>query len=136
MKKRKLILIMIILFTSSVMAVSVLKFKSKLINNATVTSSTQEILGIWYLENDSSIKKEFLQNGHLKTYVDNVLVSDDLFELTNTCNGHTSTDESAYLKITDGEDNFVDCNVFNGISANNNSLSLTDNRGKIVIFTR
>ena len=113
--------------------------KNSISDNATTTaisSPENDILGIWYLENDPTIKIEFLQNGHLKTYVNNVLESDDTFTITNTCNNQTSTDNSPFLQITNGTDNFVTCDILNGITIDNQSLSITDLHGRLIIYHR
>lgn len=98
-----------------------------------------EILGFWVLENDSSTKIEFTIDGYIKTYVNDQLEYSDIYQITNTCDGNTSTDNLLFLKITDSEDSDVTCSIIaNGVYDNNsNFLTLiTEVQGKIVTYVR
>lgn len=96
-----------------------------------------EILGVWYLEGDSSVKLEFTINNQMKTYIDNVIESTDYYNISNSCNGQTISVNTLFLKVTDGEDGSIYCNIINGINEDgSNILSMISESGKILVYTR
>jgi len=106
-------------------------------SNIAVESPQTEILGFWVLEDDPSTKIEFLSNGQVKNYQNNVLESIDTYAITNLCDGHTAPNGQNYLKITFPEgDSF--CYLINGINANNSGILslLTMTQGKVVVYVR
>ncbi|WP_133242659.1 hypothetical protein [Flavobacterium psychrotolerans] len=89
-------------------------------------SPEQEILGVWIMENEQNNKREFTNDGHVKTYINNILESDDLYSISNECGGETLSNGDLILKIIDGNDQSEYCEYINGINENNsNILSLT-----------
>lgn len=98
----------------------------------------QRILGIWIMENSPSDKIEFLPNGQVKRYEDNVLLYTDTYSISNTCNGYANNDRSLFLKQIDSEDGDEYCFIINGINENNSGiLSLTTSgQGKLIVYIR
>lgn len=98
----------------------------------------QRILGIWIMENSPSDKIEFLPNGQVKRYEDNVLLYTDTYSISNTCNGYANNDGSLFLKQIDSEDGDEYCFIINGINENNSGiLSLTTSgQGKLIVYIR
>lgn len=107
-------------------------------NKKVLQDPETEILGFWVLENDSSTKIEFTIDGYVKTYVDNQLESTDLYQITNSCDGETLSNNEKFLKTIDSIDNSVFCAIINGVNVNNSGiLSLTTaNQGKLVVYIR
>src|SRR5690606_11412624 len=117
--KKEILAIIFVAFTIlSVFAINSLVKPHETASAPLVSQSTQ-ILGIWVLEEDSSVKIEFLSNGTLNTYHENVLSSTDSWVLTNACDGNTQADSEYYLKVTDSE-GFVDCNIVTNLNDSGN----------------
>lgn len=99
-----------------------------------------EIIGTWIAEDDPTYKLVFTQNGHMKTYYNNVLSSDFLYSITTQCNGQIlTTDYDIFLKLIDTEDNDTACNFLNGIHTATNgvkTLSITSESGKLTLYTK
>ena len=91
-----------------------------------------------YFETLPSDKIEFLPNGQVKRYEDNVLLYTDTYSISNTCNGYANNDRSLFLKQIDSEDGDEYCFIINGINENNSGiLSLTTSRqGKLIVYIR
>lgn len=98
----------------------------------------QRILGVWEMENSPTNRIEFLTNGQLKYYEDNVLLYTDTYSISNICEGFQSNDNRLYLKQIDSEDGTIFCFLINGVNENNSEiLSLTtSNQGKLLIYKR
>lgn len=120
--------------------------KSTGIFNIQNTPSTQQmqtpqerILGVWIMERDPENKIEFLANGHVKIYVNNVLEVDNTYTISNQCEGVVSENEILYLRTVDGEDGTVMCeSILSGIYIDNiDTLTiLTEGQGKIIVYNR
>lgn len=123
-----------LLFTLIITLFSLVVFENKKV----LQDPETEILGFWVLENDSSTKIEFTIDGYVKTYVDNQLESTDLYQITNSCDGETLSNNEKFLKTIDSIDNSVFCAIINGVNVNNSGiLSLTTaNQGKLVVYIR
>lgn len=140
MKTSKIIIIALVLL--SVVAYGYV-YINKTVANKAVTSQTalspeQEILGVWHIENSPDDTIEFLANGEVKVFEDNVLMTTDQYEITNNCDGQTTSNNELFLKRIDGEDGTVYCDYINGINENNsNVLSMTpEGSMKVVIYIR
>lgn len=114
--------------------------KSPYVMNKSIlqTSPQQEILGIWLRENNSTDKLEFTADGHMKRYFDNVLQYDDLYLISNECDGNISQTDYLYLTTIDGEDGSESCEtIMNGVyESNSTTLTLLDDNGRLVIYNR
>jgi hypothetical protein len=112
--------------------------KNKLTSSILTNDPEIEILGFWTLENDPSTKIEFTVDGHIKSYMNNVLESNDLYQITNFCQGQSLSNDRKFLKIIDSNDGSVFCSLINGVNENNsNILSLTtSNQGKVIVYIR
>lgn len=132
MKNNKIL--SLLLFTLIITLFSLVVFENKKV----LQDPETEILGFWVLENDSSTKIEFTIDGYVKTYVDNQLESTDLYQITNSCDGETLSNNEKFLKTIDSIDNSVFCAIINGVNVNNSGiLSLTTaNQGKLVVYIR
>ncbi|MCW1147197.1 hypothetical protein [Flavobacterium lacisediminis] len=140
MKNKYIILLFMLTTSILVFGFSGYKFINKKTNeNLIITEDPEtEILGFWVLENDPSTKIEFTIDGYIKSYTDNQLESTDLYQITNTCEGETLSNNEKFLKIIDSNDASIFCSIINGVNANNsNILSLTtSNQGKLVVYIR
>ncbi|MGG7033755.1 MAG: hypothetical protein ACI7YS_01020 [Flavobacterium sp.] len=97
----------------------------------------QEILGSWILENDSSTKIIFYNDGTVKTYEDDKLLYTDNYSISNSCQGTLSADGILFLKFIDGSNGDIECYYINGINENNNGiLSLMSDNGNLLIYKR
>jgi hypothetical protein len=98
----------------------------------------EAILGVWLRENDSTDKLEFTADGHIKRYFDNVLQYDDLYLISNECDGNISQTDHLYLTTIDGEDGSESCEtIMNGVyEPNSTTLTLLDDNGRLVIYNR
>ena len=99
----------------------------------------QRILGIWIMEDSPSLQIEYLSNGQLKRYEDNILLYTDTYSISNTCDGETMNNYNEYfLKQIDSEFGAEHCFIINGVNENNSGiLSLTTSgQGKIIIYVR
>ncbi|HMT97399.1 MAG TPA: hypothetical protein PKC62_11980 [Ferruginibacter sp.] len=99
-----------------------------------------EIVGSWIAENDNNYKLVFTQDGHMKTYLSNVLSSDFIYSITTQCNGQIlNANYDIFLKLTDTEDNDTYCNFLNGIHTGNSgikTLSIRTESGKLSLYTK
>ena len=140
---KKLYITIMLLLTISVISYGfIINNKSfsvaKINYNSQTLTPEQEILGFWVLENDSTTKIQFLANGELKYYEDNILKYTDSYTISNECGGHVSEDESVFLKTIDGEYGTVSCDaIMNGVYApNSTTLTLMNDNGKLAIYNR
>lgn len=85
-----------------------------------------DVLGIWIMRDSPSDKIEFLSNGNVKPYEDNILLYTDTYSITYTC-GVTTQSEDLFLKETD-EDGTAECYAI--MNLNPESLSLMDSNGR------
>jgi hypothetical protein len=97
----------------------------------------EEILGVWIMEDEPENKIEFLTDGHVKTYVNNVLESDNTYSITNECGGLTHNPNQLFLSEIDGEDGDEYCFYIEGINSDDGGLlSLMDDSGRMIIYAR
>jgi hypothetical protein len=140
MKTSKIIIIALILLSIGAYGYVYInkKVEKKMVAKQTVLTPQDEILGVWFMENSPTDKIEFLANGEVKVYEDNVLMGTDTYEITNSCDGQTTSNNELFLKRTDGEDGTEYCDYINGINENNsNQLSITPSGSmEVVIYVR
>lgn len=99
----------------------------------------ERILGVWIMEKDPENKIEFLADGHVRIYVNNILEVDNTYTISNQCEGVVSENELLYLRTVDGEDGTVECqSILNGVYDDNaDTLTLlTGGQGKIIVYHR
>ncbi len=97
----------------------------------------ERILGVWIMENSPSDKLEFLANGQMKCYDNNTLLYTDFYNITNSCNGETLSNNEFFLKVIDSNDGTVSCAILlNGVYEDNSTTLtlLTEGQGKVVIY--
>lgn len=124
-----------------VLAISVIVYgKVNKINNASKLFQTpkERILGIWQAETDPTDKLEFLQNGKVNRYFDNVLQYTEDYDVTNSCEGQTTNSDKLFLRTTD-DDGSVSCDIISdGIYEDNTQVLtlITNAQGKIIVYKR
>ncbi len=138
MKLNKFSITILLLIILSITAYGFVNTILILPNPTTQLTPQQRIIGIWLRENDPTDKLEFLSNGQMKRYFDNVIQYTDTYAISNECGGFISGDERLFLKEVDGKDGTEDCSIINGINEDNNGiLSLTtSNQGKTIIYVK
>ncbi|MFD2891272.1 hypothetical protein ACFS5J_04505 [Flavobacterium chuncheonense] len=101
-------------------------------------SASKRILGVWVRENSISDKIEFLTNGQIKRYEDNILIYTDYYAITNTCNGIDSGNNQLFLQVIDSNDGSFTCDIINSVDDGGNGiLSLTTaGQGKLVVYLK
>jgi carboxypeptidase C (cathepsin A) len=137
MKTKKIIIIGLFLCFGIIYATKSSGILENFFNSkaALTPPSNSEILGVWTLENSPSDKIEFLNNGTVKWYVDSNVSETCTYEITNVCNGNTSSNVE-YLKFTNDIDNTY-CNVIMSINENgNNTVSFVDQKGHLNVYLR
>lgn len=93
-----------------------------------------DILGVWYLENSPENKIEFLNNGQMKLYEDNILKYTDTYSITNTCNNKTAQANNKFLRQIDGQNGIEYCFTIVNISAD--VLTLMTENGSVIVYER
>lgn len=136
MKLNKFSITILLLISITIITYGYVNNKKASITNAQNTPQVR-IIGTWIMENSPDDKIEFLANGELKWYEYNVLKYTDTYSLTNTCDGDIMTNNELFLKIIDGVDGSESCMYFNGITDDNQSLSLTPAGSmKVIIYLK
>jgi hypothetical protein len=121
--------------TSIVTTIVIIAFVSF---NAFVVAPQNEIVGTWVSNDDELWKITFTLSGERKDFYENLLVETASYQITNTCDNLTRSNNELFLK-TSNTNNGVVCDLFNGIHTDSNgiqTLSLTSERGKLYLFTK
>lgn len=135
--KQRIVILTVIFISISIYAVN--KKYSKHPDLQHNQTPQERILGVWILENHPNEKIEFLSNGEMKKYENNLLVYTDTYSISNLCGGFSGSNGLLYLKQIDSQDADEYCFVIaNGVYIDNSdTLTLiTDGQGKVIVYER
>jgi hypothetical protein len=134
--KNKFKWVFLLMIASIILGFNTINMKT--LNNNQTQTPEQRIIGVWVRENSPSDKIEFLTNGQMKCYEDNILIYTDYYAITNTCNGIDSGNNQLFLQVIDSNDGSFTCDIINSVDDGGNGiLSLTTaGQGKLVVYLK
>ncbi len=101
---------------------------------------SDNIIGTWISNEESTHKLVFTTNGLQQSYHNNTLSSTLSYSITTQCKLQAlTTNYDIFLKVIDLENNEVFCLLLNGIHTDTNgviTLSITSESGKLLLFTK
>ncbi|MCH4824576.1 hypothetical protein ML462_15490 [Gramella lutea] len=96
-----------------------------------------QIIGSWHLENSPEAIWTFSEDGTVKRFNGDELISSSKYEITKNCDGENLSNKNFFLREM-GENGNISCAYIEAINYDNNGFFslMTLNQGKIVVFKK
>lgn len=136
--KNKYLVVFLVIFSITVTTLYGKEFYLSSKQYFSASQPSERLLGKWALEGSPSDTIEFLNNGIVRRFEDNILQESFNYQVSSTCNNQSSSDGLLYLKYIFQEGDSICLTILNGIYADNeNTLTLlTLNQGKIIVYKK